>query len=101
MHRKLRISFCALMTGSFFVKIAKEVTALGEQSLASISVSEQLGKMGKKLVSENLTIKNGTVETVGNGNVSKGTLLVNMGCKALSMEDKQRRLKFMVVCRVF
>ncbi|OPB35452.1 BafA family autotransporter [Bartonella taylorii] len=95
MQHKLRISFCALMASSFLVNIAnaEEVTALGEKSLTSVSVNEQLGEMGKNLDSENLIIKGGTVETVRNGKVSKGTLIGKYGLQSVEYGGQTEEVK--------
>nr|WP_273759497.1 hypothetical protein [Bartonella sp. ML70XJBT.G] len=71
----------ALIAGSLLVKsaYAEEVTALGEKSLTSVSVSGQLGERKKKLTSANLTIKNSKVEIVENGQVSQGTHIHTYG----------------------
>ncbi|USP00557.1 BafA family autotransporter [Bartonella taylorii] len=95
MQHKLRISFCALMASSFLVNIAnaEEVTVLGEKSLTSVSVNEQLGEMGKNLDSENLIIKGGTVETVRNGKVSKGTLIGKYGLQSVEYGGQTEEVK--------
>ncbi len=83
------------MASSFLVNIAnaEEVTVLGEKSLTSVSVNEQLGEMGKNLDSENLIIKGGTVETVRNGKVSKDTLIGKYGLQSVEYGGQTEEVK--------
>ncbi len=79
------LSFWALMTSSFVVKIASAEgeTAPKERPLTSVCVSKNLEETGKNLVSENLIIKDGQVETVVQGKFLTDTLIEEYGLQSV------------------
>ncbi|WP_317993057.1 BafA family autotransporter [Bartonella gliris] len=95
MQHKLNLSFWALMTSGFLVKVANanEVATKGERPLIPVDVSEQLGEMGKKFPSENLTIKDGKFEIVRNGEISKNTVIRKYGLQSVEYGGQTEEVK--------
>ncbi|EJF81637.1 Adhesin/invasin TibA autotransporter precursor [Candidatus Bartonella washoeensis] len=95
MQRKLRLSFWALMTSSFFVKVANTVAlaAPGERPRIPVGLSGQLGEIGENIVSENLTVKNGQVEIVKKGETSKGIHIGKYGLQSVEYGGQTEEAK--------
>ncbi|EJF85662.1 BafA family autotransporter [Candidatus Bartonella washoeensis] len=95
MQRKLRLSFWALMTSSFFVKVANTaaLAAPGERPRIPVGLSEQLGEIGENIVRENLTVKDGKVEIVRERKISQGTHIGKYGLQSVEYGGQTEEAK--------
>ncbi|MET3560241.1 autotransporter passenger strand-loop-strand repeat protein, partial [Bartonella japonica] len=80
MQRKLKLSFFALISSVFFVKVsgADGVSIRGGKPLVQEGIIEKIKENG-----EVFTIKNGQVEIVKRGEVSKATLIKKYGLQSV------------------